>query len=294
MNSTTQLAEPDPAPKPKKYDLSLAEFDYPDWEGRPSRTILVCSEQRSGTTLLGEAMYFAGDLGCPLEYFHGGFAPDFVERWGTDDSYAYLKAAHRHRTARNGTFSAKIFWDDVMQMLARRDATLHAEMAAVSPLVRGPAPDLYRAVAAAIEDLVEGAEYIYLRRLDRVRRAVSGVVAEETGLWRSIPGVGRHKPRNEPVYDFDRIAQRVAAAQQTQAHWHNFFAVLGVTPLALTYEELTRDYMGTVGRVLRAMGSDATPVMPRMQRQSDRRSEDYALRYLREAQARLGTSGSPT
>ena len=244
----------DATPRPKKYDLSLAEFDYPEWAGRPTRTILMCTEQRSGSTLLGEAMYFAGDLGCPLEYFHGGFIPDFVERWGTADPDAYRQAAHRHRTAPNGTFSAKMFWGDIMRMLAERDAALHAEMMAVSPLVRGPAPDLYRAVAATIEDLIDGATYIYLRRLDRVRRAVSGIVAEETGLWRSIPGVGNYAPRSAQVYDFDRIAKRVAAATQAQAHWHNFFAALGVTPMALTYEELTRDYMGTASRVLQRFG----------------------------------------
>ncbi|GGA56963.1 Stf0 family sulfotransferase [Sphingomonas psychrolutea] len=299
MRLTTDPAPLEPTPLPplekrKRYDLSLAEHDYPEWHGRPTRTILLCSEQRSGSTLLGEVLYFAGNLGCPLEYFHGGFYPDFIKRWGTNEAEAFLRAAHRHRTAPSGTFSAKIFWTDLMGLLAERDAALHAQITAAPPAVLGPAPDLYRAIAAAVGDLLEGATYIHLRRLDRVRRAVSGIVAEETGLWRSIPGVGEHRPRSEPVYDFDRIAKRVAASDQAHAHWTNLFAAIGVTPIALTYEELTRDYMGTATRVLRALGSDATPVTPRMQRQSDRRSEDYALRYLREAQARLAASGNAT
>ena len=292
MSLTTDPTPLEPIAKRKRYDLSLAECDYPEWNGRPTRTILLCSEQRSGSTLLGEAMYFAGDLGCPLEYFHGGFGPDFIARWGTSEARAFMEAAHRHRTAPNGTFSAKIFWTDLMGLLAERNAGLHAQVTAVTPAMLGPVPDLYRAIGDAVGDLLEGATYIHLKRLDRVRRAVSGIVAEETGLWRSIPGVGERKPRAEPVYDFDRIANRVAASDQAHAHWASLFAALGVTPISLTYEELVRDYSGTATRVLRALGSTATPVEPRMQRQSDRRSEDYALRYLREAQVRFSASES--
>ena len=167
-----------------------------------------------------------------------------------------------------------------MGLLAERDAALHAQITAAPPAVLGPAPDLYRAIAAAVGDLLEGATYIHLRRLDRVRRAVSGIVAEETGLWRSIPGVGEHRPRSEPVYDFDRIAKRVAASDQAHAHWTNLFAAIGVTPIALTYEELTRDYMGTATRVLRAR-SVATRRPSRrgcsVNRIADRKSMRYAI-----------------
>ena len=50
------------------YDLASAAHDYPIWEGLPRRTVLLCTHPRSGSTLLGEALYFAGGLGCPLEY----------------------------------------------------------------------------------------------------------------------------------------------------------------------------------------------------------------------------------
>ena len=279
-----------PDPERPRYDLTLADRDYPAWNGKPHRTILLCSAPRSGSTLLGEALYFAGDLGCPLEYFHDGFSPDFIARWSTRNPDDYLAAVHRHRTAPSGTFSAKLFWADIMGLLKERDSDLHAALASLDPIAQGPEPDTYRALAETLSDLLEGATYIHLRRLDRVRRAVSGVVAEETGLWRSIPGVGPTHPRVKPEFDFDGIADRVIASDQSHAHWTNLFAAIGATPIVLSYEDLTSDYVGTVGRVLRALGSDATPVEPRMQRQSDSLSEEYALRYLREAQARLAAA----
>ena len=280
------IAPPVPDPDRQRYDLTLADHDYPAWDGRPRRTILLCSAPRSGSTLLGEALYFAGDLGCPLEYFHEGFSPDFIARWRTTTLNEYLSAVHRNRTAPNGTFSAKIFWADILGLLQERDANLHAAVTSMPPAMRGPAPELYRAIAATLADLLEGATYIHLRRLDRVRRAISGIVAEETGLWRAIPGVGPTHPRAKPAFDFDTIANRVLASDQHHTHWTNLFAAIDTTPISLTYEDLTSDYSGTVRRVLRALESDATPVEPRMRRQSDSLSEDYALRYLREAQAR--------
>ncbi len=51
-----------------QYDLVRAEADYPEWQGPPRRTLLICTQPRSGSTLLGEALWFAGGLGCPLEY----------------------------------------------------------------------------------------------------------------------------------------------------------------------------------------------------------------------------------
>lgn len=272
----------------KRYDLTLAAHDDPAWDGRPQHTILLCAEQRSGSTLLGEALYFAGGLGCPLEYFHVGFRPDFVARWGTDTADAYLNAVHRHRTSPNGIFSAKLFWRDLLDLLAERDAPLRDQLAASAP--EPTAPDLYRRAAETLGPLLDGATFIHLKRLDRVRGAVSGDLAEQTGLWRAIPGVGEHEPRADPVFDFDRIAKRIANTAWAHAHWVNLFAAIGATPITLSYESLTRDYAGTVGTVLRTLGSDAAPPAPRMHRQSDRRSEEYALHYLREAQTRLTVS----
>ena len=276
----------------KRYDLTLAEHDYPPWEGAPRRTILLCSEQRSGSTLLGEALYFAGNLGCPLEYFHAGFRPDFVARWRTHDADDYLHAVHRHRTAPGGTFSAKLFWRDVLDLLAERDTALRDSLAVSQP--EATDPDLYRRSARTLAPLFDDATFIHLKRLDRVRGAVSGDLAEQTGLWRAIPGVGEHEPLTDPVFDFNRIATRIANTAWAHAHWANLFAAIDATPIVLGYEDLTRDYTGSVGTILRALDSDAPAPSPRMQRQSDRRSEDFALRYLREAQARAASAGEST
>lgn len=273
----------------KRYDLTLAEHDYPPWQGPPRRTLLLCCEARSGSTLLGEALYFAGSLGCPLEYFHAGFRPDFEVRWQAHKPDDYLAAAHRNRTAPNGTFATKLFWRDVVDLLDERDPALAATTRATLPAET--APDHYREIAATLADLFAGADLLHLERIDRVRGAVSADLAVQTGLWRAIPGVGEQVPLAEPVFDFDRITSLIRYTMRAHAHWRNLFAAIGVAPIGLTYERLTRDYVRTVGDVLTRLGVPAVIAPQRMQRQATPQSDAFMFRYLVEDKARAEDSG---
>jgi LPS sulfotransferase NodH len=269
----------------KRYDLASAEHDYAPWVGPPRRKILLCSQPRSGSTLVGEALYFASGLGCPLEYYHIGFRPDFEARWRTPDPTAYAMEVQRRRTDPGGTFSAKLFWRDVEAMVGERDPALLAQIKGVAPTDTSPAT--YQAIAGLLDDLVGGAEFIHLYRRDRVRLAVSSLKAIQTGVWRTIPGVDERAPLQEAQYDFDRIAGFIANADYCHGHWRNFLASMGKQPWTLTYEDIARDYSGTIGALLRHLGCEAGAPPVRMHRQSDARSEALALRFLREAQSRL-------
>src|SRR5262249_3954211 len=86
------VTEPAPDARRPSYDLATERGDYPDRDGPPNRTLLVCCHPRSGSTLLGEAIFTAGGLGCPLEYLHRGFRPAFAARWKTPDLDAFIGA----------------------------------------------------------------------------------------------------------------------------------------------------------------------------------------------------------
>jgi LPS sulfotransferase NodH len=268
----------------KPYDLTGAGHDYPAWNGPPRRTVLICTHPRSGSTLLGEALYFAGGLGCPLEYFHRGFRPGLAARWGEPELGGYVDAAHRHRTDPGGTFAAKLFWSDMAGMAAELDPARFAHLDAARP--EDVAPGTYRELAALLAPIFPHAEQVHLERRDRVRQAVSGVTAMQTGLFRVIPKTGTQPPKGEAEYDFGRIDGLVAYSDQCHAHWRNYFAATRTAPLSLTYEALTADYDAGVARVLAYLGSNAAVPPARMQRQADAGNEAFVLRYLREHRAR--------
>ena len=262
------------------YDLTTAAHDYRAWEGPPRRTVLLCTHPRSGSTLLGEALYFAGGLGCPLEYFHPGFRPGLAERWATPTLAEYIRAAHRWRTDPSGTFAVKLFWRDVEQMAAERDPDRFAA-SGLPPPDQVP-PDTYCAIAALLADIVPNPRFVHLQRNDRVRLAISGMTAMQTGIWRFIPAAGARAPRGPVAYDADRIDRYIATTDACHAHWRNFFAAIGAAPHGVSYEALKRDYQATVAGTLAWLGSTAAVPAARMQRQSGLADEALVLRYLRE------------
>jgi LPS sulfotransferase NodH len=274
-----------PTPPASQYDLTLAGADFARWDGPPSRSILICSHPRSGSTLLGEAIRFAGGLGCPLEYFHRGFRPAIAARWQAADLDAYAAALHRHRTEPNGVCSIKLFWQDVEDVAHERAPDRFA------PSGTRPAAVMhareYRDLWALVADLLPNPELVYLERRDRVRQAVSAMVAMQTGLWRSIPGVGRQRAVGVAEYDYDEILRQIARADYSNEHWLGFFAANGVEPYRVTYEELVDEFERVVSGLFARFGSASVPPPCRMRQQANQTTEAMVRRFLRDHAARM-------
>ncbi|MEO8373907.1 MAG: Stf0 family sulfotransferase [Sphingomonas bacterium] len=289
-DSSAVISEPSADSASKPYDLATAEHDYPARDVVPLRTILICTHPRSGSTLLGEALYFAGGLGCPLEYFHAGFRPALASRWGYTDLSDYGRAVHRWRTDASGTLSVKLFWRDVVELAGElqpgRFNDLHERPAEAT------SPDTYREIAGLLTPLFPATDYIHLVRRDRVRQAVSAAAAVQTGIWRQIPQMGERTEAAPPSFDFATIERLIAYADFCHGHWRGFFAAIGAVPYGLAYEDLTRNHDATVKAVLDHLGSAAAVPQVRMKRQSDVRNEAMVLRFLREHAARAADGGA--
>ena len=262
------------------YDLATTAHDYPPWDGPPRHTILICTHPRSGSTLLGEAIHAVGGLGSPLEYFHRGFS--------SADRAALGGLGHRSVRPRGASAADRPERHPVGQTLLARRRGYRARLEPVrfATLEAGLPPDApaetYREIAATLAPLFPNPTFVSLIRRDRLRQAVSTLAAEQSRLWRSIPGLGAQEAPQELVYGYERILRLVAGADRCNLHWGKFFAALGQIPAAITYEDLIADYAGTVERLLRHLGRDAEAPPLRLRRQSDERSERMMLRFLRE------------
>ena len=261
----------------KPYDLSTADHDFPTWEGAPRKSVLICTLPRSGSTLLGEAIYFSGGLGCPLEYLHAGFRPAFEDRWNAPTLPGLRDALWRHRTDPAGILSIKLMWRDVQELATETDAEAFAPLVDHPP-ERVPA-ETYRAAARLLTELLPSPVCVHLFRRDRVRQAVSACIARDTGQWRAIAGL-ENEPVGEPAYDPAEIAHQIAYADISHQHWRNLLAAMPVPSIPIAYEELVGDYQASVGGLLKQLGSTAAPPPARMQRQADARSEAFVRRYL--------------
>lgn len=279
MSATPRSATADRKP----YDLATAAHDYPEWHGPPSRTILVCAHPRSGSTLLGEALYFAGGFGCPLEYFHRGFRPAFDQRWGARGIDALVRALHRSRTDPDGVFGVKLFWRDLEEIAHELDPVRFSVSEAWA---EDTALQRYRDIWNCVSPIFPDPVIISLGRHDRLRQAASAITAVQSGRWRAIPESGDVPAVGEVVYDHDRMLAQIALADFASGHWERFFEATGAKPYRLYYEDMDRDYDASVTSLLRHLGSEAAVPRQRMRRQSNANTERLVLQFLRDSQAR--------
>ena len=267
----------------QRYDLATAAHDHEHGHRRPRRSVLVCTMRRCGSTLLGEALFRAG-LGCPVEYFHPVWRPDFEARWRATELGDYLEALYRYRTAADGTLGVKLFWPDVLE-------TLHRWSPAAAAHLAGGAR-VHAEVDALFRDLFPNPSVVFLWRQDLLRQAVSDLVAHQSGRWREIPD-GAAEPRPHPSYDRQRIDRVRSQFGYELRRWRECLEQLRLPVVELAYEELARDYGGAVRRVLRALlgdGWDGEVPPPRLRRQADAASERLLLRYLHERRGELAAA----
>jgi trehalose 2-sulfotransferase len=253
---------------------------------------LVCATPRSGSTLLCETLAETGVAGNPLEFFEA--VPDtgvprqptdylaglddphalgLIERapprgeapWYSDvraaASYAeHLEHVRRWGTTPNGVFGAKIMWAHLADLGRRLDAD-----------------DL----SALVDTLFDRPRCVWVRRVDKVRQAVSLWRAMQTQSWRAE----NEAATGEPQYSFPALRHLVDLLSAHDAAWERFLAARdGV--LTLTYEDIAADLHGALQRTLDHVGvapPRALDALPRMRRQADERSDAWTAAYARDA-----------
>jgi LPS sulfotransferase NodH len=270
----------------------------------PIKSYLVCSNQRSGSTLLCELLKSTGVAGRPLEYFEGraatGVPPhpgDYLQGLEPTGlgiradptpteapSYSDLRGLsyreHLERTFQNGTtdngvFGAKLMWnqlDELKTLSCQLD-----EYAGLEP------PELLVA-------LFGDPRYVWVRRRDKVRQAISLWRALQTREWRASRD-DEPEPPPEPTYHFDALDHLVRWLSDQDESWGRYFAALGSPQLTISYEdELEEDQAGIVKQVLDHIDVELPPdwePAPRVARQADVINDEWYDAYHREAAVRL-------
>jgi trehalose 2-sulfotransferase len=252
---------------------------------------LVCATQRSGSTLLCEALKATGVAGRPEEFFEArpatGTPPepvDYLE--GIDDPYvtgllagapsppppaysalagfadweAHLERSRRDGTTANGVFGAKVMWN---------------QLADIGELSRRAADPL-----SLLQGLLAPTHWVWVRRRDVLRQAVSLWRALQTQTWRDAGA-----PEPTAVYSRAAIAHLTALLADHDAAWSRFFAEHALDPLELVYEDYARDVPRAVAQVLDHLGVEAPAgciaADPPLGRQADRISDEWAEAYRR-------------
>src|SRR4051794_739295 len=235
------------------------KFDH-EFPATPVKlSYMVCSLPRSGSSVLCDVLAATGLAGAPTEYFEETQMPIFSEIWGTTTLDEYLDALVAKKTSPNGVFGIKALYDQFETVLGRR-------------LPRSIFPNL---------------RYVYVKRRDRIRQAVSLSRALQTEQWASVQPRGK-----EASYNPAQIREALGWIERDERSWERFFEEEGVSPLRLEYETFIPHLDEVVAHVLAFLGipvpDSFSPPRPSLAKQADQLSEEWVRRY-QEASVAGGT-----
>jgi LPS sulfotransferase NodH len=267
----------------------------------PDHAYVVCSTQRSGSTYLCSLLASTGVAGNPLEFFeataetqlppHPGFflaglpgtgvgirddrqstdAPEYSDLRLVNGWRAHLERTFRLGTTDNGVFASKVMWNQLPEM--------QWYAAALPELVGLERVEL-------LEALFGQPSYVWVRRRDKVRQAISLWRALQTRTWRR-----EHRTEGDDAqqlrYSFDAIEHLRRRLDADDQAWSRFFAATGIQPLELHYEEdVALDPHTAVARVHTHVGIDlpaSWEASTSLLRQSDDLNDVWRAAYDRDA-----------
>ncbi len=269
----------------------------------PTRSYLICSTPRSGSTLLCEALTATGVAGRPeeyyqhrrktglprrpLEYFEDVDIPEVRSILGDytrvddepslydprrfPDYRAYLDWTMEQATTPNGVFGAKVMWGYFNGFVdSLRDVLGNAVLPTRAVLER-TFPGLDR--------------WIFMTRREKPRQAISLWKAIQNWTWKRDDGgpVIAH----ELVYSFAAIDHLVGQLEAQERDWLAWFTEAGIMPRTVVYEDFVRRYEETALELLEFLAIADRPSFAerRMTRQADRLNDEWLERYRRDAAA---------
>jgi trehalose 2-sulfotransferase len=207
-----------------------------------SSNYLLCGTPRTGTTLLCQYLTSTEVAGRPQSYFRKQGMTFYAEGWhilNNDGIYSfsdYLVASRGAASTENGTIGIRVMWGTLGEMTA--------ELGQLYPYLVGN--DI-----ALLEQAFGKLKFIYLYRTDVIAQAISLYRAEQTGYWHTVEG---QKPEQPPTFDFEAINSRREMLEAHNLAWQNWFQKVGIQPLAISYEALSANPVGSTQSVLEFLG----------------------------------------
>jgi len=257
-----------------------------------TRSYVISATPRTGSNFLCEVLDRTGVAGHPEEYFWQ--RSYWYERWGVNDFPSFIGRVLQEGTTPNGVFGSKLMWDQVKELVAELESmreipgsspTNVLEVPGPSPTsaLRGPDSSPRRVLEATFPNL----HYIWLRRSDRVRQAISYYRALETKRWRSTDTPADSV---EPEFNFEAIHSLLQLSAWEDEGWQEFFARHAIVPLTVWYEAFAESPQLTANQIMTHLGLQ-TPnhVLSegwRHQRQADALTDEWSARYLAEQSRR--------
>ena len=248
------------------------------------RLLAIASTERTGSTLLCSILRATKAAGNPVEYLNiqtntfatfrtrhhtprikATYLPIALARkatgrfpWKDVSSFSrasfldYLREVAEVNTTSNGVFGVKMHWNQYERHM----------------------------LALGVDVSLWGAPVSWVRitRENELRQAISFVRAAQTESWNSNMAANK-----DPHYDAAAIIAALDRISHENAQWDAYFSANGITPLHVTYEQLTREMDATIRLIMDHIGAHVDEVPPPATKsQSDELNAQWAQRFVAE------------
>jgi len=233
---------------------------------QPNTSYIVCFTPRCGSTLLCETLYNTGVAGQPDEYFETEDKPIWERSWGVSTFAEYLAAAVKQGTTPNGVFGIKMGWSQLVDLADEIKQHPADEELSVCDRLNAVFPNLH---------------YIWIKRENKVRQAISLVKAKQTGVW-TVTADSSPRPMGKTAFSFQLIDLMVYELEAQDAAWKRYFKKYNIQPLVVIYEDLVSNSEKTALQILKELGiptEQVTFAPNRLRQQADEESEEWVQRY---------------
>ncbi len=213
----------------------LADLCDVSFRASPFRTLktrfLVACSARSGSHLLCAGL---ADYGAAVrEAFDGKRISTLLRRRGIQNLESYCTTV-LGRLAQNGVFGVK--------------GGIHI----LAPLE----------LAGEIPTHLADWRFVFLKRNDSLKQAISQCIASYTGAYRATT-----EPRRiltDDDFDGRKIAAMVRRRQIINTEWEQFFTAHNIEPHRVIYEDMILDIPGAMARVADYLDIHGPPIAPRL------------------------------
>lgn len=231
---------------------------------KPSISYFICSNYRSGSTLMAKALTRTNIAGRPGEYIAPAIMQNKIAEWELppDDYPAYLGAALRHGMSQNTVYGIKIMYPDMQFLLDN---------------LREVTGDSTSGELALLQQAFPNPHFFYLYRKDKIRQGISFYKLYLTD-------------NNLPlIFDKEEIDLRIEQSIiHNELRWQNFFERNGIKPITLVYEDFSENYAATIRKMVKSLpipglkGKKIKIVDPPMKKLGDDLTEEWVERYIHE------------
>ena len=238
----------------------------------PTKSIIICSTGRSGSTLLGLTLGSIGHTGRSREFFR----PDVLTENGVGSSanelYPYLAKVYAQGKTPNQVFGVKLHWDHMVNLLeiVRTDPTWQSKL------------DI-----EILSDLFPNPKFIFIRRRNLVKQAISMEIGKQTGVYVvQKENAGKQAAHTEQRLFFRplniyRYKQGIKGRNQK---WRSFFQQNNRPFFEVVYEDLVKDFDEIMLQVIEFSGVElpvgGVEITKATKKQGNKINERW-LRYYR-------------